>query len=199
MLEIFLNSHRYHHGINIIMIGLLAFLFGVFTTLGMSALAAKSDYKGFKIPNFVSVIIIAAFIISYGVLTLTEQRDVFFKPIGMHLGAAFLVLMVTAALFAFKKLGAGDSKFATSIALWVGASGLVPFLFYMSLAGGVIAVLSLYLQKKKPFSSPSVGGWIDQAQNGGGSVPYGIAIAIGALVSFIYLGFFSLTRWEMLF
>lgn len=168
-------------------------------TLGMCGLAAKSDYKGFKIPNIVSVVIIATFAVTFGVLTMLGQRGVFFKPIGMHLGAAFLVLMITVSMYAFKKLGAGDSKFATSVALWVGLTGLAPFLFYMSLAGGVIAGASLYVQKKKPFQSPAEGSWIDNVQKGGGNVPYGIAIAVGALVSFVYLGFFSLTKWEMLF
>ena len=181
------------------MIGLLIFLFGVFVTLGMCALAARSDYKGFKIPNIVSLVIVAAFGVTYGLLALSGQREVFFKPIGMHIAAAFLVLMVTAALYSFQKLGAGDSKFATAISLWVGLGGLVPFLFYMSLAGGVIAAASLYIQKKKPFHSPPDGGWIDMAQKGSGNVPYGIAIALGALVSFVYLGFFSVSRWEMLF
>ena len=168
-------------------------------TLGMCYLAAKSDYKGFKIPNLVSAVIIGAFVVTYGGLTLLEQRDVFFKPIGMHLGSALVVLMVTGAMFALKKLGAGDSKLATSIALWTGFSGLVPFLFYMSLCGGVIAGASLYLQKKKPFSSPAEGSWVDVVQKGGGVVPYGIAIAVGALASFIYLGFFSFSKWESLF
>lgn len=177
------------------MLALLLFLFGVFVTLGMCYLAAKSDYKGYKIPNVVSIVIIGAFFMTYGGLTLLEQRDVFFKPIGMHLGSAFLVLMITGAMFALKKLGAGDSKLATAIALWTGFSGLVPFLFYMSLSGGVIAGFSLYLQKKKPFSSPSEGGWIDVVQKGGGVVPYGIAIAIGAVASFIYLGFFNFSKW----
>lgn len=181
------------------MIGLLVFLFGVFVTLGMCGLAAKSDYKGFKIPNIVSIVIIGAFAATYGLLTLLDLRDVFFKPIGMHLGAAFIVLMLTLAMFAFKKLGAGDSKFATSVALWVGLGGLGPFLFYMSLAGGVVAAISLYLQKKKPFANPAEGSWIDVAQKGGGSVPYGIAIAAGALASFIYLGFFNLSTWEAFF
>ncbi|MBL8640956.1 MAG: prepilin peptidase [Alphaproteobacteria bacterium] len=187
------------HGYDIRMIGLLVFLFGVFVTLGMCGLAAKSDYKGFKIPNITSIVIILAFAVTYAVLSVTGQKDVFFKPIGLHLGAAFLVFMMTSVLYATQKLGAGDSKFATAVSLWVGTSGLIPFLFYMSLAGGFIALISLYLQKKKPFLSPPEGGWIDSAQKGGSKVPYGIAIAIGAFFSFLYSGFFSLTKWESFF
>jgi prepilin peptidase CpaA len=181
------------------MIGFLFFLFGVFVTLGMCVLAARSDYRGFKIPNIVPLVIIGAFVVSYGVLTLTEQRDVFFKPIGSHIGSALLVLMVTGAMFALKQLGAGDSKFATAVALWVGLPGLVPFLFYMALSGGVIAGVSLALRKWKPVKKPHKGSWIDMAQKGHGSVPYGIAIAIGATLAFALSGFFSLTRWEQMF
>lgn len=181
------------------MIGFLFFLFGVFVTLGMCVLAARSDYRGFKIPNIVPLVIIGAFIVSYGVLFLTGQHGVFFKPIGSHLGAAFVVLMITGAMFALKQLGAGDSKFATAVALWVGLPGLVPFLFYMALSGGVIAGASLALRKWKPVKKPLKGSWVDMAQKGHGSVPYGIAIAVGAFIGFIFAGFFSLARWEQMF
>lgn len=181
------------------MVGFLFFLFGVFVTLGMSVLAARSDVKGFKIPNSVSIVIVGAFVVSYGVLELTGQSDVFFKPIGSHVGAALLVLIVTGAMFAFKQLGAGDSKFATAIALWVGLSGLVSFLFYMALAGGVIAAFSLALKKWKFFKSPSEGGWIEAAQNGSGKVPYGVAIAVGGLAGFILSGYFNLDLWAQMF
>lgn len=181
------------------MIGFFFFLFGLVVTLGMCALAARSDYKGFRIPNIVPLVILGAFILSFGVLTLTEQRDVFFKPVGSHIGAGLLVLMVTGAMFALKQLGAGDSKFAAVIALWVGLTGLVPFLFYMALTGGVVAGISLALRKWKPVSDPVEGGWIDAAQKGSGKVPYGIAIAVGALFAFVYLGYFSLSRWEEMF
>lgn len=181
------------------MIGFLIFLFGLFVTLGMCFVAAKSDYNGFKIPNMVSLVIIAAFAVAFGVLTLTEQREVFFRPIGMHIGAALLVLMVTGAMFALKQLGAGDSKFATAVALWVGLPGLVPFLFYMALSGGVVAGISLYLRKHKVVENPKEGSWIHAAQNGGGSVPYGIAIAIGAVAAFLFRGYFSPANWEKMF
>lgn len=168
-------------------------------TLGMSVLAARSDYKGFKIPNMVSLVIVGAFVMVFGVLTLTGQRDVFFRPFGVHVGAGFLVLIVTGAMFALKQLGAGDSKFATAIALWVGLQGLAPFLFYMALSGGVVAAISLCLRKWKPVKEPAEGSWVDMAQKGSGSVPYGIAIAVGAFVAFIFQGYFSFSNWEKMF
>lgn len=181
------------------MIGFTFFLFGVIVTLGMCALGAWSDFRGFRIPNAVSVAILAAFAVSYGALYVTGTREVVLLPIGLHIGAALLVLLITGTLFAFKQLGAGDSKMATVLALWMGLPGLVPFLFYMSLAGGVVAGISLILKKWKPVKNPPEGSWVDKAQQGHPSVPYGIALACGALAAFIYLGYLDFSKWQDVF
>ncbi len=181
------------------MIGFLLFLFGILVVLGLCGLAAWSDFKGFRIPNIIPLMIAGAFFVVFGVLTLTEQRALVFGPIIPHLGAAAIVFLVTGFLFALKQLGAGDSKFATAVALWLGLSGLVPFLFYMAFAGGLIGVASLYLKKKKPLKSPLAGSWPDKAQQGHPSVPYGIAIAVGTLAGFIFRGYLSPSVWETMF
>lgn len=181
------------------MIGLIFFLFGVLVTLGMCAMAAWSDFRGFRIPNLYSLVILGAFVVAFGVLTFTGQAPIMFKSVWSHVAAAVIVLVVTGLLFITKQLGAGDSKFATVIALWVGLQGLVPFLFYMALSGGVIAALSLVFRKHKPFKNPMEGSWIAKAQEGHPSVPYGIALAIGAFAAFIVVGYFSPSRWGALF
>ncbi|HOO49762.1 MAG TPA: prepilin peptidase [Alphaproteobacteria bacterium] len=177
------------------MVGLVLFLFGLLVTVGMCGYAAVSDFRGYRIPNIISIIIFAAFVVVYGALSLLGQEHIVFRPLMNHVGAALLVFVVTLALFGLKLFGAGDSKFATVIALWVGLPGLIPFLFYMSLAGGVIAAFSLVLKRKKLFSSPSEGGWIAKAQEGHPSIPYGIALAVGALAAFVFIGYFNFSRW----
>lgn len=181
------------------MVGFVLFFFGVIVTLAMCGMAAWSDFRGFRIPNPVSLVILGAFVVSYAGLYVSGHERVFFSSIGSHVGAAAVVLVFTAGLFALKQLGAGDSKFATVIALWVGFSGLIPFLFYMAMAGGIVAGLSLYFKKKKPFSSPRAGGWIAKAQEGHPSVPYGIALTAGAVAAFILLGYFSPQKWSEVF
>lgn len=181
------------------MIGFLFFLFGVLVTLGMCAMAAVSDFKGFRIPNIVSVVIIIAFVLAFGVTSLTGQREFIFGTYASHGAAALVVLVVTAIMFCLKQLGAGDSKFATAVALWVGLSGLAAFLFYMAMAGGVIAGLSLALKQWKPLKNPPAESWLAKAQEGHPSVPYGIAIALGALASFVYTGYFSPDKWQSMF
>ncbi|HPQ50869.1 MAG TPA: prepilin peptidase, partial [Alphaproteobacteria bacterium] len=153
----------------------------------------------FRIPNIVSVVILGAFILVFSGLSLLGERDIVFLSLMSHIGAGLLVFVITIGLFALKQLGAGDSKFASVIALWVGFSGLIPFLFYMSLAGGVVAAISLVLKKWKPVQSPLEGSWIAKAQDGHPSVPYGIALAFGALAAFIVQGYFDFSRWESVF
>jgi len=181
------------------MVGFVFYLFGVLVTLAMCGMAAWSDFRGFRIPNIVSLVILGAFVVAYGVLFLTGQNDVMFLSMTSHLSAAAIVLALSGFLFALKQLGAGDSKFATVIALWVGLPGLVPFLFYMAMSGGVVAALSLVLKKWKPVKNPPEGSWIAKAQEGHPSVPYGIALAIGALAAFLFQGYLSPEKWSEMF
>lgn len=181
------------------MVGFVFYLFGVLVALGMCGMAAWSDFRGFRIPNIVSLVILGAFVVAFAVLTLTGQRDVVFLSVTSHLAAAAVVLAITGLLFALKQLGAGDSKFATVIALWVGLPGLVPFLFYMAMSGGLVAAASLALKKWKPIKNPPEGSWVAKAQEGHPSVPYGIALAIGALAAFLFQGYLSPQTWQEMF
>jgi prepilin peptidase CpaA len=85
-------------------------------------------------------------------------------------------------------IGGGDSKLGTALALWAGLRGLLPFVFYMALVGGILGIAALVLYKLKPFKNPRVGGWIEQAQLGANAIPYGIAISAGAWASFFHTG-----------
>lgn len=67
----------------------------------------------------------------------------------------------------------------------------MPFLFYMALVGGVLGLVALALRKWKPVKNPAEGSWIARVQAGENKVPYGAAIAAGALASFVELGYFS--------
>ena len=181
------------------MIGFLFFFFGLLVTIGMCVLAAWSDFKGFRIPNMVSLIIIAAFAVAFGVTTLTGQDAIIFSALKSHLIAAGVVLLVTMLLFSLGALGAGDSKFATAVALWVGLPGLAAFLFYMAVIGGLLGGISLVLKRVKPLKNPPAGTWLAKAQAGHNAVPYGIAIAIGAVLGLAFHGYFNLETWGNMF
>lgn len=172
------------------MILLVVFLICVFVTLVIGGLASLSDSRSMTIPNSYSLYIISAFLIAYGVLYIGGQSDVFGSFLS-HIISAVLAFVVTLGLFAVRMIGAGDSKFATACALWLSAKYLLVFLFYMTLFGGLLGGVALYIKRKKPFKNPKEGSWVAQVQGGADKVPYGVAISFGMLVAFIQAGYFS--------
>lgn len=172
------------------MILLIVFLIGLFATLGLSILAAISDVRSLTIPNGYSLYVIVSFFICYLALYFGGVETVF-ESFYSHLLSAGLTFAVTFVLFSLKVLGAGDSKFGSACALWIGAQYLPIFLFFMTLCGGLLGVVALYLKYKKPFDSPLEGSWISHVQSGTDKVPYGVAICFGLFVVFLYAGYFS--------
>ena len=95
-------------------------------------------------------------------------------------------------------IGAGDSKLASAVALWVGMSGMAPFLFYMAIVGALLGLMTKLMNTKVLVAAPKEGGWIAQSQAGRLGVPYGIAICVGAIIAFYQLGFFSPEKLALL-
>ncbi len=172
------------------MILLVVFLICLFITLAIGALAGLCDIRSMKIPNSYSLYVIAAFLAAYIALYFAGRGDIF-SSIWSHLLSAGLMFVATVILFALKLIGAGDSKFATACAIWIGARYLPIFLFFMTLGGGLLGVAALYIKRKKPFKSPKEGSWVAQVQDGADKVPYGVAIAFGMIIAFSYAGYFS--------
>lgn len=173
------------------MIALTIFLFCVFAALGTGILSGYSDFRGLKIPNGYSAVILGLFPLCYAALWILDDLDIF-QSLTSHLLALLLVFAITAALFSFGVMGAADSKLGSAFALWVGLQGLVPFLFVMSIAGAMLALISLMFKKRPLIKNPRPDSWIDVVQKGGNKVPYGIAIVIGAFYSFHHIGYLQL-------
>lgn len=151
--------------------------------LVVTVMACVSDVRSLRIPNLYSVIVIAAFAIAF--LVSPEA----FGKWWHHLGAFAGMFVITYAMFCFGMLGAGDSKFGSALALWVGLKGLMPYLLLMAMMGGVIGIVSIFFRKKKPFANPLPGSWMAVAQEGKNSVPYGVAISFGAVGALLHTGF----------
>jgi prepilin peptidase CpaA len=86
------------------------------------------------------------------------------------------VFVLLAATFYMGMMGGGDVKLAAALALWFSPLGTLKFLIVMSLAGGVLTLIVLLLHKKGG-KAPIDG----DAPAGRPEVPYGVAIAFGAL------------------
>ena len=82
--------------------------------------AAINDITSFKIPNWISVLLISAF----PVAVVATGTDFSFLWQGALLAVGMLI--VGFALFAFKIAGGGDGKLLAAVAPWVGFEFLMP-------------------------------------------------------------------------
>lgn len=153
------------------------------TVLIVSILASISDVRSLRIPNLYSLIVIGAFPVAF--LATPEL----FSNISSHLMAMGAVFFVTYLMFFFNAIGGGDAKFGTALALWLGLKNIVPFLFCMTMIGGILGIIAIAFKNRKIITDPRPGSWIEQIQSGRSAVPYGVAISIGFWVALFYGGF----------
>ena len=89
-------------------------------------------------------------------------------PIVMQVGAAVAVFTVLAGAFYAGMMGGGDVKLAAALALWFPPGVTVKFLVLMSIAGGVLTLGLVAWHRAR-------------RREGRPQIPYGVAIAFGAL------------------
>lgn len=88
--------------------------------------------------------------------------------IGWQLVFAAIAALALIALFAVRAMGGGDVKLLAAVALWFPWQALVLLLVIMSLAGGVITLITLvHHRMSKRAGQPEI--------------PYGVAIALAAI------------------
>jgi len=98
-----------------------------------------------------------------------------------HVGAGAAVLGVAFACFALGWIGGGDAKVAAGAALWFGFGHLLNYLVYASLFGGALTLLLLqFRQWPLPYALAGQP-WLLRLHAKETGIPYGIALAIGAL------------------
>lgn len=142
----------------------------------LMAYAAASDLLTMLIPNRISLALVLGFVLLAvsGLMSLNE--------IGLHVGAAALVLTATFTLFAFNVIGGGDAKLAAATALWLGFDGLLDYLLAASVLGGLLTLALLAARShplpgrlaRLPFALH-----LHDRKTG---IPYGIALAAAALL-----------------
>ena len=88
--------------------------------------------------------------------------------VAIQVGLAAAVFGLFALAFYAGMMGGGDVKLASALALWFPPAGTVKFLVFMSVAGGVLTLGILAWHRA-------------QRREGRPEIPYGVAIAFGAL------------------
>jgi prepilin peptidase CpaA len=142
----------------------------------LMAFAAVSDLFTMTISNRVSLALVVGF------LVLAPLTGMGLSEILLHLGAGAIVLGVAFGCFAFGWIGGGDAKILSAAALWFGFAQLMNYLLYASLFGGALTLLLLqFRQWPLPYALTGQA-WLDRLHAKDSGIPYGIALAIGALV-----------------
>ena len=142
----------------------------------LMAFAAASDLFTMTISNRISLALAAGFL----VLAIVSGMGAY--DILMHVAAGAAVLTIGFACFAMGWVGGGDAKVAAAAALWFGFAHLMNYLLYASLFGGALTLLLLqFRQWPLPVSFASQP-WLARLHARETGIPYGIALAIGALV-----------------
>jgi prepilin peptidase CpaA len=145
----------------------------------LALLAALTDLTSYTIPNWISLALGGAFILAAA--SIGMSLPVF----GIHVAVGFAALLAGMAMFAFGWIGGGDAKLLSACCLWFGWPSGREFLLDAALAGGFFSVALILArgQMIRPFV-PLQTGWVGRLITPGEPAPYGVAIAIGALIAF---------------
>jgi prepilin peptidase CpaA len=142
----------------------------------LMAFAAASDLFTMTISNRVSLALFAGFVI------LAVLGGMGFYDILSHLAAGATLLVIAFGCFACGWIGGGDAKIAAVVALWFGFGHLMNYLLYASLFGGALTLVLLqFRQWPLPYLLAGQP-WLARLHAKESGVPYGIALAIGALM-----------------
>jgi len=140
------------------------------------ALAAGWDLASFTIPNSISVALIGAFALFAFAVHMAPSA------IGLHLASGGIGLIAGFTLFAFGYIGGGDAKLFACTALWLGLSDLPAYALLASVAGGALALVLIGARRLPLPQFLSREAWLVRLHDAKSGIPYGVALAIGALL-----------------
>lgn len=135
--------------------------------------AAAEDAVRLRISNLIVLLVLVGAIVAAAVtgpeLSLWQNLLVFLGLLG-----------IGTPMFAAGKLGGGDVKLLAVVGLWFDFAGALGMILAVALAGGLLALVVLILRSF---------GWSEEIRRRvvllrpGGGIPYGVAIAAGALIT----------------
>ena len=140
------------------------------------ALAAGWDLASYTIPNLLPAVIAAAFLIFAALAGLAGAAW------GAHLAAGLVALVAGFAFFAAGWIGGGDAKLFAATALWFGFGDLASYALVAAALGGVLTIAILVVRRVPLPGLLIRQGWIARLHDHRNGIPYGVALATGALV-----------------
>jgi prepilin peptidase CpaA len=140
--------------------------------------AALSDLTTMTIPNTISAVLIVAFFPAAFMVGLSPMAVL------TSVGVGVAALALGAGMFALRWIGGGDAKIIAVAGLWLGLGAMPTFLMWTATTGGIFG-LTLIIARS--WAEPYAGAaprWVGRLLTPKGDIPYGVAIAAGALAAF---------------
>lgn len=151
-------------------------LLGVLPALAI--VAGLKDLTSMTIPNWISGLLVIFFIPAAFAVGLPLAQ------MAVHLGIAVGALVIGAGMFALRWLGGGDAKLMAAACLWLGLEGSGMFLLWTGLVGGLFCLALIFARfHSRPYLAGAPG-WLVTLMEPKGDIPYGVAIAAGALMAY---------------
>jgi prepilin peptidase CpaA len=129
------------------------------------ATAACWDLATYTIPNTISALLLIAF-------------------------AVFVALAAGFALFSLGYIGGGDAKLFAAVAAWFGFHDLLEYTLLASVFGGALTLALLAIRKYPLPASLATTAWVARLHEPRGGIPYGVALAAGAIAVLPYTDVF---------
>ena len=143
---------------------------------GAMALAAYKDAATLTISNR----LVACLAMSYLPFALLSGLGLL--NMGYALATGVLMLLISFLLFSFGLIGGGDAKFAAVTAVWLGPEGVLMFIAYTTLIGGILAITLLFF-RILPLPAFMCGhAWVRRMREPTSSIPYALAMSPAALL-----------------
>jgi prepilin peptidase CpaA len=155
------------------------------------AAAAVSDLMTYKIPNVIPGVMILLFL-AFLIVLAFGGRAMSWSEASPHLLAGALGLLAGLGRFALGWIGGGDAKFFAAATLWLGFDALFSYAIVASLLGGVLTVGLITLRKIPQPAFLVRQAWYARLSDHKGGVPYGIALALAALLILPYTHVFQI-------
>jgi len=172
--------------------------------IGIHVILGLYDFSFYRLPN----ILLGGLLVLYGFYApLYLDMNTVLSSLTICVG----VLAIGLVLFFLKFIGAGDAKYLAVASLWVGPHGILYFIFIVSIIGGGLGFIYILLTNHMARLSDWTWEKIQKAEErcpylesvwiGSGvgpekktraniesrSVPYGVAIAAGAIITALYI------------
>ena len=138
--------------------------------------AAGWDVASYTIPNTIPLALLATFAGFAGSTGMT------LAALGAHALAGCAGLLLGFAFFAFNFVGGGDAKLFACTALMLGFHDLLDYALTASIFGGALTLGILVIRRVPLPRFLAVQGWILRLHDEAEGIPYGVALALAAIV-----------------